>query len=86
MASGPITAMIWQGRDAVKVGRLILGATKPLDSAPGTVRFDYAIDVGRNVCHGSDSVDSAEHEIALWFDPKEIVSWTSAQQTWVYEK
>jgi len=86
MASGPIAAMVWEGRDAVKVGRLILGATKPLDSAPGTVRFDYAIDVGRNVCHGSDSVESAEAEIALWFDPKEVVSWTSAQQTWVYEK
>jgi len=86
MASGPIAAMIWEGRDAVKVGRLILGATKPLDSAPGTVRFDYAIDVGRNIIHGSDSVESAEKEIALWFDPKEIVSWTSAQQNWVYEK
>jgi nucleoside-diphosphate kinase len=87
MASGPIVAMVWQGREVVKTGRLILGATNPLDSAPGTIRFDYAIDVGRNVCHGSDSVESAKKEIALWFPGKgEITSWTSAQQGWVYEK
>jgi len=87
MASGPICAMVWQGREVVKTGRLILGATNPLASAPGTIRFDYAIDVGRNVCHGSDSVDSAKKEIALWFPGKdEIVTWTSAQAGWVYEK
>jgi nucleoside-diphosphate kinase len=86
MASGPIVAMVWEGREVVKVGRLILGATNPLASAPGTIRFDYAIDVGRNVCHGSDSVDSAKKEIKLWFDAKEIVSWESAQKSWVYEK
>src|SRR5437588_3712831 len=86
MASGPICAMIWEGKEVVKVGRLILGATNPLASAPGTIRFDYAIDVGRNVCHGSDSVESAKKEIALWFDRKEIISWKSAQESWVYEK
>jgi nucleoside-diphosphate kinase len=87
MASGPICAMVWEGRDVVKTGRAILGATKPADSAPGTIRFDYAIDVGRNVCHGSDSVESAKKEIALWFPGKgELVSWTSAQEAWVYEK
>jgi len=86
MASGPIVAMVWEGREVVKTGRLILGATNPLASAPGTIRFDYAIDVGRNVCHGSDSVDSAKKEIKLWFEDKEVVSWKSAQEGWVYEK
>jgi nucleoside-diphosphate kinase len=86
MASGPIIAMVWEGREVVKTGRTILGATNPLASAPGTIRGDYAIDVGRNVCHGSDSVESAKKEIALWFGPKEVISWTSAQQSWVYEK
>jgi len=86
MASGPIVAMVWEGREVVKTGRLILGATNPLASAPGTIRFDYAIDVGRNVCHGSDSVDSAKKEIKLWFEDKEVVSWKSAQETWIYEK
>lgn len=86
MNSGPITAMVWEGRDAVKTGRTILGATNPRDSAPGTIRGDYAIDVGRNVCHGSDAVESAKKEIALWFKPEELVQWKSAQASWVYEK
>ncbi|BGO89892.1 hypothetical protein NBRC10512_005664 [Rhodotorula toruloides] len=85
MASGPVVAMVWEGKDAVKTGRTILGATNPLASAPGTIRGDFAIDVGRNVCHGSDAVESAKKEIALWF-PEGLAQWTSAQQTWVYEK
>lgn len=86
MASGPVCAMVWEGREACKTGRQLLGATNPLASAPGTIRGDYAIDLGRNVCHGSDSVESAKKEIALWFDQKEITSWKSAQEDWVYEK
>ncbi|RDL38677.1 Nucleoside diphosphate kinase [Venustampulla echinocandica] len=86
MGSGPICAMVWEGRDAVKTGRTILGATNPLASQPGTIRGDFAIDVGRNVCHGSDSVENAKKEIALWFKEGEVQSWKSAQQDWVYEK
>ncbi|KAF5012434.1 hypothetical protein FDECE_1486 [Fusarium decemcellulare] len=86
MNSGPICAMVWEGRDAVKTGRVILGATNPLASAPGTIRGDFAIDVGRNVCHGSDSVENAQKEIALWFKEGEVLSWKTAQFDWVYEK
>ncbi|KAE8441944.1 nucleoside diphosphate kinase [Mollisiaceae sp. DMI_Dod_QoI] len=86
MASGPICAMVWEGRDAVKTSRTLLGATNPLASAPGTIRGDYAIDVGRNVCHGSDSVENAKKEIALWFKEGEVQSWKSAQHDWIYEK
>ncbi|KAI1505636.1 nucleoside diphosphate kinase [Biscogniauxia marginata] len=86
MNSGPIAAMVWEGRDAVKTGRTLLGATNPLASAPGTIRGDFAIDVGRNVCHGSDSVENAKKEIALWFKEGEVVSWESAQAKWIYEK
>ncbi|KIV93119.1 Nucleoside diphosphate kinase [Exophiala mesophila] len=86
MLSGPIVAMVWEGRDAVKTGRTILGATNPLASAPGTIRGDYAIDVGRNVCHGSDSVENGKKEIALWFKPEEVASYKSAQFDWIYEK
>lgn len=64
----------------------LLGATNPLASAPGTIRGDYAIDVGRNVCHGSDSVENAKKEIALWFKEGEVLTWKSAQHDWVYEK
>merc|ERR1712080_384007 len=60
MTSGPVCAMVWEGKDAVKTGRVMLGATNPLASSPGTIRGDYAIDVGRNICHGSDSVESAK--------------------------
>ncbi|KAI9682470.1 MAG: nucleoside diphosphate kinase [Trizodia sp. TS-e1964] len=86
MLSGPICAMIWEGRDACKTGRTLLGATNPLASAPGTIRGDYALDMGRNVCHGSDGVESAKNEIALWFDKSEIQAYKSAQFDWVYEK
>ncbi|KAL8419311.1 hypothetical protein RB594_002508 [Gaeumannomyces avenae] len=86
MNSGPICAMVWQGRDAVKTGRTLLGATNPLASAPGTIRGDFAIDVGRNVCHGSDSVENAKKEIALWFKAGEVVDWASENAKWIYEK
>ena len=66
MASSPVVAMVWAGDGVVAEGRKMLGATKPSESAMGTIRGDYCIDIGRNVCHGSDSVESAEHEITLW--------------------
>jgi nucleoside-diphosphate kinase len=84
MLSGPVCCMVWQGQGAVKTGRVMLGATKPADSAPGTIRGDYAIDVGRNICHGSDAVESAEKEIALWF-PEGVCDWSSHSQGWIYE-
>lgn len=67
MQSGPVAAFVIQGKGAVKIGRAMLGATNPQDSAPGTIRADFALDIGKNVCHGSDSVESAEREIGLWF-------------------
>jgi len=85
MASGPVAAMVWQGLNVVKQGRVMLGATNPQDSAPGTIRGDYAIQVGRNICHGSDSVESAKKEIALWFKPEELTSWTQVAHSWIYE-
>ena len=74
-ASGPVCAMVWEGDNAVLTGRKMLGATKPADSEPGTIRGDLCIDVGRNIIHGSDAVESANKEIALWFKPEELVSW-----------
>ena len=72
-ASGPVCCMVWEGDNVVKTGRKILGATKPSDSEPGTLRGDLCIDVGRNVIHGSDAVESANKEIALWFTKEELV-------------
>eukprot|EP00937_MAST-01D_sp_MAST-1D-sp2_P002960 g2960.t1 len=84
MTSGPVVCMVWQGLNAVKEGRKMLGATKPADSALGTIRGDFCIDVGRNLCHGSDAVESAEKEIALWF-PEGTQEWDDHSNAWVYE-
>jgi nucleoside-diphosphate kinase len=85
MLMGPVVAMVWQGTAAVSTGRKIVGATNPLDSAPGTIRGDFCIETGRNIIHASDSVDNAEKEIKLWFSESEIQSWTKAEESWVYE-
>ncbi|KAJ7273511.1 nucleoside diphosphate kinase [Mycena haematopus] len=85
MASGPVVAMVWQGLDAVKTGRVMLGETNPLASAVGSIRGDFCLAVGRNICHGSDSVESAEKEIKLWF-PEGAVQYTSAMESWIFEE
>ncbi|KAK7503750.1 hypothetical protein BaRGS_00004873 [Batillaria attramentaria] len=85
MNSGPIFAMVWEGKAVVAMGRQMLGATDPLKSMPGSIRGDFCIDVGRNVCHGSDSVESAKKEINLWFKPEELLTYESVQKPWVYE-
>lgn len=85
MSSGPVVPMVWEGLNVVKTGRQMLGATNPADSLPGTIRGDFCIQVGRNIIHGSDAVESANKEIALWFNEKELVSWQPAAEGWVYE-
>lgn len=85
MSSGPVVPMVWEGLNVVKTGRVLLGATNPADSAPGTIRGDLCIQVGRNICHGSDAVESAKKEIDLWFTEKELVPWKPAAEAWVYE-
>ena len=85
MTSGPVTCMIWEGDNVVKMGRQMLGATNPQASMPGTIRGDFSIQVGRNICHGSDSPENAEKEIGLWFKEGEICEWESCVEDWVYE-
>ncbi|XP_023864228.1 nucleoside diphosphate kinase A [Salvelinus sp. IW2-2015] len=84
MTSGPVVAMVWEGLNVVKTGRVMLGETNPADSKPGTIRGDYCIQVGRNIIHGSDSVESANREIKLWFKPEELYSYTSCSSSWLY--
>lgn len=84
MASSPVFAMVWEGKNIVVQGRRLLGETNPLASNAGTIRGDFGIDVGRNICHGSDAVESANREIALWF-PEGIVSYARAVDAWIYE-
>lgn len=85
IGSGPVVPMVWEGKDVVKQGRAMLGATNPLDSAPGTIRGDFGIDIGRNVVHGSDSLDTAKREIGLWFDDAQLNDWTLPLAGSIYE-
>jgi nucleoside-diphosphate kinase len=84
-ASGAVVAMVWEGLNVVKTGRKMLGETKPFDSNPGTIRGDFCIDVGRNIIHGSDAVESAKHEIGLWFTEDELCEWADHSDSWLYE-
>jgi len=85
MASGPVVPMVWEGLDVVKQGRAMLGETDPLKSKPGSIRGDFCINIGRNICHGSDAVESAQKEISLWFTAEELCDYKPAQECWVYE-
>ena len=85
MKMGPVCQMVWEGTNAVKSGRDLLGQTKPQDSSPGTIRGDFALEVGRNICHGSDSVETANHEIGLWFTEHELFNWTNPLHSMIYE-
>jgi len=73
ITSGPIVALIVEGNNAVKVVRTMMGVTNPLDAAPGTIRGDYALDIGNNIVHGSDGLESAAREIAIYFTADEII-------------
>ncbi|MGD8276306.1 MAG: nucleoside-diphosphate kinase [Thiohalocapsa sp.] len=85
ITSSPVLAMAWEGRNAVAAVRQTLGATKPSDAAPGTIRHDYGMDVGRNLTHGSDSPENGAREVALWFKPDELVTWDRATDAWIFE-
>ena len=86
ISSGPVVAMVWEGKAVVSQGRQMLGETDPLKSKPGSIRGDFSIDLGRNIIHGSDSVESAEQEIALWFTKDEIVNYTLPSHSQVFER
>jgi nucleoside-diphosphate kinase len=87
ITSGPVFAMVWEGADATRQVRKMMGETDPADSAPGTIRGDYGLDLGHNVIHGSDHEDEGanEREIGLFFDEEELVDWSQDAAAWVYE-
>src|SRR4249920_67500 len=76
LTSGPTVAMVWQGREAVAACRNLIGLTDGVKATPGTIRGDYALTVQNNLIHGSDSPENAAAEIALWFKPEELLSYT----------
>ena len=85
ITSGPVVAMVWEGDGVIGSARKLIGATKPIDADPGTIRGDLAINIGRNVIHGSDSPETAEFEINLWFQPAELNDWVPSDQLWRVE-
>ncbi len=85
ITSGPVLAMVWEGEDAVSVCRNMMGKTNPKESAPGTIRGDFGMQTGMNIIHGSDSVESAEREISIFFKPEELVSYERSADKWIYE-
>lgn len=85
ITSSPVVAMCFEGKDVVASARLMMGATNPAESAPGTIRGDFGQDIGRNIIHGSDSVESAEKELAVYFKPEELVSYDYLPTKWLFE-
>lgn len=85
ITSGPVVAMVLEGIGVVSAVRAINGATNPANAESGTIRGDLAIEVGRNVIHGSDSVESAEREIAIYFTAEELSGYKKVEEQWLYE-
>jgi nucleoside-diphosphate kinase len=87
ITSGPVFAMAWEGKDATRQVRRMVGATDPAEAAPGTIRGDYGLDLGRNVIHASDHEDEGanEDEIAVFFDDAELLDYEQATDEWRYE-
>jgi nucleoside-diphosphate kinase len=83
ITSSPVVAMVWEGPGAVALVRSMMGTTNPIDSAPGTIRGDLALSLAMNVIHGSDSVESAAREVAIFFSDDELVEWDSTAAAWV---
>ena len=86
ITSAPVMAMVWEGPNAVAAIRQTMGATRPLEAAPGSIRHDFALEVGRNITHASDSPGNGEQEAALWFKQEELVSWSRDADRWFFEK
>jgi nucleoside-diphosphate kinase len=83
ITSGPVFAMVWEGNNVIATARNMMGKTNPVDAAPGTIRGDYAVSVGMNIIHGSDSPESAEREINLWFSQDELLTYEKTIQRWI---
>ncbi len=83
--SAPVIAMVWEGEAVIAAARNIIGATNPVSAAPGSIRGDLGVSIGRNLIHGSDALETAQTEVALWFDESELVNWEPVRKSWLYE-
>jgi nucleoside-diphosphate kinase len=85
ITSAPVMAMVWEGPNAINAIRQTMGATRPTEAAPGSIRHDFALEIGRNLTHASDTTENGVKEVALWFTLAELVSWDRAIDQWVFE-
>ena len=85
IVSGPVVAMVWEGKNAVSAARMTMGITNPSEAAPGTIRGDYGMEIGRNLVHGSDGAENALNEVKLFFAPEELVDWQRDADAWIQE-
>jgi len=86
ITSAPVVSAVFEGLDAVAVVRSTVGATNPAVAAPGTIRGDLAVEIGRNLVHASDSPETGQNEIALWFKPEELTDWRRDSERWISEQ
>jgi len=85
ITSAPVMAMVWEGPSAIAAVRQTMGSTRPTEAAPGSLRHDFALEVGRNLTHASDTPENGEQEVALWFKPGELVAWERSTDRWIFE-
>ena len=83
--SAPVMAMVWEGPNAIAAVRQTMGATRPTEAAPGSIRHDFGLTIGRNLTHASDTPENGEKEINLWFSPEELVDWQRPLDSWIFE-
>lgn len=83
ITSGPVFAMVWEGQNSVSVARNMMGKTNPVDSAPGTIRGDFGLTMSMNIIHGSDSIESAQREINLFFHENELLNYNKEINRWI---
>ena len=86
ITSAPVVVMTLEGTNAVAAARGTIGATNPAEATAGSIRGDLGLEIGRNLVHGSDSVENGEQEIALWFKPAELITWERNTDPWIFEK
>ncbi len=84
ITSGPVFAMVWEGENVIPIARDMMGKTNPLEAASGTIRGDFGMTVGKNIIHGSDSPESAEREINLFFNKDDVLSYSKQDSEWIY--
>ena len=85
IVSGPVVAMVWEGKEAIDAARSTMGVTNPVAAGPGTIRGDFGMQIGRNLVHGSDGSENAAKEVALFFEESELAKWQRSTDAWIRE-